>query len=169
MLFFLITSISSLQNSWYHELMHINASLLSYVSDHLFLHDSWLIFKIDYEIIFSNLKDLLRSIFELRLRSKRWVIHKEIFLNIVYSNRATMNLFSNCQKMLWVYQDWLELVNDLVEIWSKSDSDLTQIWLNILFLSQHSFLSSTSCSSTSFSFHVTNISLSSLMQSLNIT
>ncbi len=71
--------------------------------------------------------------------------------------------------MLRAYQDWLELVNDLVEIWSRSDSDLTQIWLNILFLSQHSFLSSTSCSSTSSSFHVTNTFLSSLAQSLNIT
>ncbi len=60
-----------------------------------------------------------------------------------------------------------------------SDRDLTQIWLrydstsffffNILFLSQHSFLSSTSCSSTLSSFHVTNTSFSSLAQSLNIT
>ncbi len=31
------------------------------------------------------------------------------------------------QELLRVYQDWLELVNDLVEIWSRSDSDLTQI------------------------------------------
>ena len=37
--------------------------------------------------------------------------------------------------LLRVYQDWLKLINDLVEIWSRSDSDLTQIWLNILFLS----------------------------------
>ncbi len=44
---------------------------------------------------------------------------------------------------LWAYQDWLELVNDLVEIWFKSDSDLTQIWLNTFFLSQHSFSFST--------------------------
>ncbi len=74
-----------------------------------------------------------------------------------------------CQWLLRAYQDWLELVNDLVEIWSRSDSDLTQIWLNTFFLSQHSFLSSTSCLSTSSSFHVTNTFLSSLAQSLNIT
>ncbi len=77
--------------------------------------------------------------------------------------------FSKRKVMLQVYQDWLKLVNDLVEIWSRSDSDLTQIWLNILFLSQHSFSFSTSCSFTSFSFHITNIFLSSLVQSLNIT
>ena len=71
--------------------------------------------------------------------------------------------------LLWAYQDWLELVNDLVEIWSRSDSGLTQIWLNTLFLSQHSFLSPTSCSFTSSSFRVTNTFLSSLAQSLNIT
>ncbi len=51
--------------------MYINVSLLSYVSDHLFLHDSRLIFKIDYEIIFSDLEDLSRSVFESKLRSKR--------------------------------------------------------------------------------------------------
>ncbi len=51
--------------------------------------------------------------------------------------------FSKRKIMLQVYQDWLELVNDLVEIWSKSDSDLTQIWLNILFLFQYSFSFST--------------------------
>ena len=45
--------------------------------------------------------------------------------------------------VLQVYQDWLELVNDLVKIWSRSDSDLTQIWLNTLFLFQHSFSFST--------------------------
>ncbi len=77
--------------------------------------------------------------------------------------------FSKKKVMLWVYQDWLKLVNDLVEIWPRSDSDLTQIWLNTLFLSQHSFLLSTSCSFTSSSFHVTNTFLSSLAQSLNIT
>ncbi len=77
--------------------------------------------------------------------------------------------FSKKKVMLWVYQDWLELVNNLVKIWSKSDSDLTQIWLNIFLLSQHSFLSSTSCSSTSSFFHVTNTFFSSLTQSLNIT
>jgi len=77
--------------------------------------------------------------------------------------------FSKRRVMLWMYQDWLKLVNDLVEIWSRSDSDLTQIWFNTFFLSQHSFLSSTSCSFTSFSFHVINTFLSSLTQSLNIT
>ncbi len=77
--------------------------------------------------------------------------------------------FSKKEVMLRVYQDWLKLVNDLVEIWSRSDSDLTQIWFNTFFLSQHSFLSSISCSSTSSSFYVTNTFLSSLAQSLNIT
>ncbi len=33
--------------------------------------------------------------------------------------------FSKKEVMLWAYQDWLELVNDLVEIWSRFDSDLT--------------------------------------------
>ncbi len=47
--------------------------------------------------------------------------------------------FSKEKIMLRAYQDWLKLVNDLVKIWSRSDSDLTQIWLNTLFLSQHSF------------------------------
>ncbi len=92
--------------------------------------------------------------------------------------RMLLNWFAflKIQSAWWVfwnvlraYQDWLELVNDLVEIWFRSDSDLTQIWLNTLLLSQHSFLSSTSCSSTSSSFHVTNTFLSSLAQSLNIT
>ncbi len=51
--------------------MHVNVSLLSYVSNYLFLHDLQLIFKIDHEIIFSNLEDLSRSVFESKLRSKR--------------------------------------------------------------------------------------------------
>ena len=86
--------------------------------------------------------------------------------------------FSKKRIMLRAYQDWLKLVNDLVKIWFRFDSDMTQhsfsfstlfFFLNTLFLSQHSFLSSTSCSSTSFSFHVINTFLSSLAQSLNIT
>ena len=55
------------------------------------------------------------------------------------------------------------------QVWLRYDSDMTQIWLNTLFLSQHSFLLSTSCSSTSHSFRVTNTFLSGLAQSLNIT
>ncbi len=55
------------------------------------------------------------------------------------------------------------------QVWFRYDSDMTQIWLNTLFLSQHSFLSSTSCSSTSHSSRVTNTFLSGLAQSLNIT
>jgi len=51
--------------------MHVNVSLLSYVSDHLFLHDSRLFFEIDYETIFSGLEDLSRSVFGSELRSKR--------------------------------------------------------------------------------------------------
>ena len=51
--------------------MHVNASLLSYVSDHLFLHDSRLFFEIGYEAIFSDLEDLSRSAFGSKLRSKR--------------------------------------------------------------------------------------------------
>ena len=48
--------------------MHVNVSLLSYVSDHLFLHDSRLFFEIDYEIIFSCLKQLARNFFRAKLR-----------------------------------------------------------------------------------------------------
>jgi len=51
--------------------MHVNASLLSYVSDHLFLHDSRLFFEIDYEIIFSCLKHLAKNFFGAKLRFKR--------------------------------------------------------------------------------------------------
>ncbi len=51
--------------------MHVNASLLSYVSDHLFLHDSRLFFEVDYEVIFSCLKHLAGSLFEPKLRSER--------------------------------------------------------------------------------------------------
>ncbi len=43
--------------------------------------------------------------------------------------------FSKKEIMLRAYQDWLKLINNLVEIWSRSDSDLTQIWLNTFFLS----------------------------------
>ncbi len=57
--------------------------------------------------------------------------------------KIEIKVFNWFKKMLRVYQDWLELVNDLVEIWSRSDSDLTQIWLNTLFFSQHSFSFST--------------------------
>ncbi len=53
--------------------MHINVSILLYVSDHLFLHDLQLFFKINYEIIFNDLEDLSRSIFELKLKSKESV------------------------------------------------------------------------------------------------
>ncbi len=75
--------------------MHVNASLLSYVSDHLFLHDSRLIFEIDYEIIFSDLEDLSRSVFESKLRSKERVIHEEILLNSIDDIKVTVNLFDN--------------------------------------------------------------------------
>ncbi len=82
--------------------------------------------------------------------------------------------FSKKKVMLRAYQDWTRLnkteaLINLHQVWLRYDSDMTQIWLNTLFLSQHSFLSSTSCSSTSHSFHVTNTFLSSLAQSLNIT
>ena len=99
-------------------------------------------------------------------RAKYWNNYQQKWVKKLHSCEHE---FSKEKVMLRAYQDWLELVNDLVEIWSRSDSGLTQIWLNILFLFQHSFLSSTSCSFTSFSFHVTNTFLSSLAQSLNIT
>ena len=50
--------------------MHVNVSLLSYVLDHLFLHDSRLFFEINYEIIFNCLKQLARNFFEAKLRFK---------------------------------------------------------------------------------------------------
>ena len=71
MLFFFITSTFFLQNSLYHELMHVNVSLLLYVSDHFFLHDLQLFFKINYEIIFSYFKHLAKSFFEAKLRFKQ--------------------------------------------------------------------------------------------------
>ncbi len=44
------------------------------------------------------------------------------------------NIFEQMNKtLLRVYQDWMRLVNDLVEIWPKFDSDLTQIWFNLFF------------------------------------
>ncbi len=54
--------------------------------------------------------------------------------------------------MLRAYQDWLELVNDLAEIWPRSGPDLAQIWLNTLFLPQHSFSFSTLFSFTNILF-----------------
>ncbi len=75
--------------------MHVNVSLLSYVSDHLFLHDSRLFFEIDYEIIFSDLDDLSRSVFESELRSKGRVIHEEILLNSIDGIKVTVNLFDD--------------------------------------------------------------------------
>ncbi len=62
------------------------------------IHDCSSRIEIDYEIIFSDLEDLSRSVFESKLRSKRWVIHKEVLLNIIYSGRTTMNLFSDCRR-----------------------------------------------------------------------
>ncbi len=73
--------------------MHVNASLLSYVPDHLFLHDSRLFFKVGYEAIFSGLDDLSRSAFGSELRSKGRVIHEEILLNSIDGIKVTVNLF----------------------------------------------------------------------------
>jgi hypothetical protein len=75
--------------------MHVNVSLLSYVSDHLFLHDPRLFFEIDYEIIFSGLDDLSRSAFGSELRSKGRVIHEEILLNSIDGIKVTVNLFDD--------------------------------------------------------------------------
>jgi len=75
--------------------MHVNASLLSYVSDHLFLHDSRLFFEVDYEVIFSCLDDLSRSAFGSELRSKGRVIHEEILLNSIDGIKVTVNLFDD--------------------------------------------------------------------------
>jgi len=75
--------------------MHVNASLLSYVSDHLFLHDSRLFFKVGYEAIFSGLDDLSRSAFGSKLRSKGRVIHEEILLNSIDGIKVTVNLFDD--------------------------------------------------------------------------
>ncbi len=114
---------------------------------------------------FINL-DLVDSSYKLKLSEIMYVhdvFHSDLLRFVVD------DLLSDQKNVLRVYQDWLKLVNDLVKIWSRFDSNLTQIWLNNLFLSQHFFLSSTSCSSTSSSFHVTNTFLSSLAQFLNIT
>ena len=75
--------------------MHVNASLLSYVPDHLFLHDPRLIFEVDYEAIFSGLEDLSRSAFGSKLRSKERVIHEEILLNSIDGIKVTVNLFGD--------------------------------------------------------------------------
>jgi len=75
--------------------MYINVSLLSYVSNYLFLHDLQLFFKINYEIIFSILDDLSRSIFELKLRFKEKVIYEEILLNSINDIKVTMNFFDD--------------------------------------------------------------------------
>jgi len=75
--------------------MHVNASLLSYVPDHLFLHDSRLFFKVGYEAIFSGLDDLSRSAFGSELRSKGRVIHEEILLNSIDDIKVTVNLFDD--------------------------------------------------------------------------
>ena len=75
--------------------MHVNASLLSYVPDHLFLHDSRLFFKVGYEAIFSGLDDLSRSAFGSELRSKGRVIHEEILLNSIDGIKVTVNLFGD--------------------------------------------------------------------------
>ncbi len=64
-------------------------------------------------------------------------------LTWVWNWATVMSSLIKTKDVLRVYQDWLELINDLVEIWSRSDSDLTQIWLNTLFLSQHFFSFST--------------------------
>jgi len=47
--------------------MHVNASLLSYVLDYLFLHSLWLLFEVGYEAIFSCLKHLARGPFGAKL------------------------------------------------------------------------------------------------------
>jgi len=75
--------------------MHVNASLLSYVSDYLFLHDSRLFFEIDYEVIFSCLMHLAGSFFESELRSERRVIHEEILLYSIDDIEVTVNLFGD--------------------------------------------------------------------------
>jgi hypothetical protein len=70
--------------------MHVNAPLLSYVPDHLFLHGPRLFFEVGYEAIFSCLKHLAGGPFGPKL--------KEVLLNIIYSGRATVNLFSDCRR-----------------------------------------------------------------------
>ncbi len=75
--------------------MHVNASLLSYVPDHLFLHGSRLIFEVGYEAIFSDLEDLSRSAFGSELRSKGRAIHEEILLNSIDGIKVTVNLFGD--------------------------------------------------------------------------
>ena len=87
--------------------------------------------------------------------------------------KKDINIFYaiNCYERIKTEQGWSsnQFASGLAQIWLRYDLDMTQIWPNTLFLPQHSFLSPTSCSFTSHSFHVTNTFLSGLAQSLNIT
>ena len=60
-------------------------------------------------------------------------LSRDSFLRKLMSSTASYDI----NHLLRAYQDWLKLVNDLVKIWSRSDSVLTQIWLNTLFCHQH--------------------------------
>ncbi len=75
--------------------MHVNASLLSYVPDHLFLHGPRLFFEVGYEAIFSCLMHLARGSFESKLRSERRAIHEEILLYSIDGIEVTVNLFGD--------------------------------------------------------------------------
>ena len=55
-------------------------------------------------------------------------------------------LYVKLLKLLQVYQDWIELVNDF-------SSDLTQIWLSLYFLFSTSFCSTSFCSTSFFFLH----------------
>ncbi len=112
----------------------------------------------------THVKEVLNKLHEVNLQINidkyKFKIQKILFLKLlIFINDLQMNSWKvdviQSWKVSWLltyvqifidfcnfyllraYQDWLELVNDLVEIWPKSGSGLTQIWLNTLFLSQH--------------------------------
>ncbi len=128
----------------------------------LYMQDDWFIWLFMTEFVDNN---AISSSIE----QSAFFLNKSFHSHMSFDLNSIEHEITQARILLQAYQDWLELVNDLVKIWSRSDSNLTQIWFNTLFLSQHSFLSSTSYSFTSSSFRVTNTSLSSLAQSLNIT
>ncbi len=61
-------------------------------------------------------------------RAKYWNNYQQKWVRELHSCKHE---FSKRKIILQVYQDWLELVNNLVEIWLRSDSNLTHIWSNL--------------------------------------
>ncbi len=87
---------------------------------------SWMNFISYIQTNHANLKMKLHS-------CKHVFSKKEVILWMC--QRSNFNQFTMSASKFTVY--WLKLINNLVKIWFKSDSGLTQIWLNLFFLSQH--------------------------------